>query len=80
MLNGVPSVLTLTYISTLPSTTSTFQLSIPTPINGSVAGVSALQVPMEVTLFVKQIFLNGGVWQTPLIFIPWSQIVGITAS
>jgi hypothetical protein len=63
-----PTTVTVTYISTLPSTTSTAQLNIP---SGGDYGS-----------FVRNMVMNGGVWVTlagVYTFIPMGQIVSITA-
>ncbi len=64
-----PSTVTITYVSTLPSTTSTAQLNIP---SGSDYGS-----------FVRNMVMNGGVWISSaagvLTFIPMGQVVSVTA-
>lgn len=70
---SAPSSLTITYVSTLPSTTSTQTLSIPDS-GGSQANYS---------LAVRNLARTGGFWFTDttglLTFIPLSQITKITA-
>jgi len=80
---AAPTTLTITYISTLPSTTSTVTIPIPVPTAGSVAGVSQTAVPQDFTIAVRNIFLNGGFWFVSATgvntFVAWGQITLITA-
>jgi hypothetical protein len=71
---AAPTTLVVTYISTLPSTTSQVTVTIPKPDGTN---------PQDFTQNVRNIFLNGGFWfvsaagvQT---FVPWSMISLITA-
>jgi hypothetical protein len=75
MLNGVPSQVTVTYISTPPSTTATVVISIPTPSAGT---------PMEVTSYIAQIFKQGfftflSGTNPSVTAVPVNQIVSIVA-
>jgi hypothetical protein len=78
-----PTTLTITYISTPPSTTSQVTIQIPTPIAGSVGGVAQTVVPQDFTQAVRNIFENGGFWFVSATgvntFVPWGQITSITA-
>jgi hypothetical protein len=69
-----PTTLTVTYISTLPSTTSQVTVPIPTP---------TANMPLYFGEAVRNIFLQGGLWAVNSTgvnqFIPWSQISSITA-
>jgi hypothetical protein len=68
------STFTVTYVSTLPSTTSQVTVPIPTPSTG---------VPMDFGLALRNIFMQGGLWFLNSTgveqFIPWGQIVSVTA-
>jgi hypothetical protein len=76
MLNGFPSQVVISYTG---GTGSPVTVQLPIPQNGSVAGTSQTQVPMDYTLYVKNLMLAGGFWNG-LVFVPWSQITSITAS
>jgi len=80
---SAPTTITFTYVSTLPSTTSTVTIPIPTYSAGSVGGAAQTSVPQEVSVFMKQIYIAGGFWFTNSSgveqFCPWGQIVGATA-
>lgn len=76
---SVPTSLTVTFTggSGSPQT-----IPIPTQSAGSVAGVANPVVPMDFTLAVKNLFLQGGFWVVLAginTFIPWAQITSITA-
>jgi hypothetical protein len=68
------STLTITYIVTPPSTTAT--ATIPIPVTGP-------NSPIDFTLAMKNIFLNGGTWILNSSgvnqFIPWQEIISATA-
>jgi hypothetical protein len=70
---AAPSTFTVTYVSTLPSTTSTVTIPIPQP--GS--------TPIDFGLALRNIFMQGGLWFLNSTgveqFIPWGQIVSVTA-
>jgi hypothetical protein len=79
MLNGIPSVLNITYVSSwnagVPNATAVAVANIPQSTSG---------VPNDYTLTLRNISLNGGVWiaaanGTPQ-FIPNAQILSVTAT
>ena len=71
---SAPTTLTVTYISALPSTTSTITVQIPKPDNTN---------PLDFTVTMRNISLNGGLWFVNASgveqFIPASQIFSVTA-
>jgi hypothetical protein len=72
---SAPSTLTITYISTLPSTTS--QATVPI-VSGAGAGGEA-----DYSMQVRNLVRAGGFWITSatgvLTFIPFAMITNITA-
>ena len=76
---SVPTTLTITYTG---GANSPQTIPIPVQSAGAVAGVANPVMPMDFTLAVKNIFLQGGFWVVNAgvnTFIPWGQITTITA-
>jgi hypothetical protein len=78
-----PTTITVTYISTPPSTTSQVTIPIPTGSGGSVGGVAQPVVPQDFTAVMNRINANGGFWFVNSSgvqqFVPWGEIVSATA-
>jgi hypothetical protein len=77
---AAPSTLTVTFTG---GASSPQTIPIPTQSAGSVAGVANPVTPMDFTLAVKNIFLNGGFWYVSATgvntFVPASQITSVSA-